>query len=42
MRKRDLAKKAPIKSPEKRSAHKQLRNAVTKKIRLAIQLYYHV
>ena len=41
MRKRGLAKRAAVKSPEKWSVHKQLRNAVAKKIKLVIQSYYH-
>jgi len=36
MRKRDIAKRAAVKSPEKWSVYKQLRNAVTKKIKFAI------
>ena len=41
MRKRDIAKRAAVKSPEKWSVYKQLRNAVTKKIKFSIQSYYH-
>ena len=41
MLKRGLAKRAAVKSPEKWSVYKQLRNAVTKKIKFAIQSYYH-
>ena len=41
MRKRDIAKRAAVKSPEKWSLFKQLRNAVTKKIKFAIQSYHH-
>ena len=37
MRKKDLAKRAAVKSPEKWSVYKQFRNAVTKKIKVAIQ-----
>ena len=41
MRKRDLAKRAAVKSPEKWIVYEQLRNDVTKKIKFAIQSYYH-
>ena len=41
MRERDLAKRAAEKSPEKWSLYKQLRNKVTKEIRVAIQSHYH-
>ena len=41
MRKRDLAKRAAVKSPEKWSVYKQLRNAVMTKTKFAIQWYYH-
>ena len=41
MQKRDIAKRAAVKSPEKWSVYKQLRNAVTKKTKFTIQSYYH-
>ena len=41
MRERDLAKRAAEKSPEKWSLYKQLRNKVTKEIRVAVQSHYH-
>ena len=41
MRERDLAKRAAEKSPEKWSLYKQLRNKVTKEIRIAVQSHYH-
>ena len=41
MRKRDIAKRAAVKFPEKWSMYKQLRNAMTKKIKFAIQSYNH-
>ena len=41
MRKRDLAKRAAVKSPEKWIEYKKLRNTVTQKIELAIQSDYH-
>ena len=41
MRDRDLAKRAAEKSPEKWSVYKQLRNKVTKEIKVAVQSHYH-
>ena len=41
MRERDLAKRAAEKSPEKWSVYKQLRNKVTKEIKVAVQSHYH-
>ena len=41
MRKRDIAKRAAVKSSKKWSVYKQLRNAMTKKMKFAIQSYYH-
>ena len=40
MRERDLAKRAAQKSPEKWSVYKQLRNKVTKEIKVAVQSHY--
>ena len=41
MRETDLAKRAAEKSPEKWSVYKQLRNKVTKEIKVAVQSHYH-
>ena len=41
MRERDMAKRAAEKSPEKWSVYKQLRNKVTKEIKVAVQSHYH-
>ena len=41
MRKRDIVKRATVKSLEKWNVYKQLRKAVTKTIKFAIQSYYH-
>ena len=41
MRKRDLAKRAAVKSPEKWSGYKHFSNAVRKKINLATRSYCH-
>ena len=41
MRKRDIAKRATVKSPEKWSVYKQLRNALMKKIKFAITMEEH-
>ena len=41
MRGRHLAKGAADKSPEKWSVYKQLRNKVTKEIKVAVQSHYH-
>ena len=40
-RERDLAKRAAERSPEKWSVYKQLRNKVTKEIKIVIQSHYH-
>ena len=41
MRERDMAKRAAEKSPEKWSVCEQLRNKVTKEIKVAVQSHYH-
>jgi len=39
-RKRGISKRAAVKSPEKWSVYKHLKNAVTKKIKFAVHSYY--